>query len=307
MAVCGGLTSDELLEGTSPAESVSTAALGAWSEALCAAALGEKSGWAFDALERMVYNAMPACLQGNELAAFQRVNTLGCKVDESSCFHVADDHANRALNRLVRGYAALGSSCVTARADGASINLYMPGRYAVPVGDGLLVFNISVSAAGTSIAVHCRQEIRAAVKLRMPAWSRSTEVMINGAEIHEEVKDSMITADRTWHDGDTITLTFDAAVTVAEGHHQGRYVMRGPVLMALAAEENWQKALVSAANEDGRTVAVLDQVKAWKLKDGVPADIPVLPETANTPEKFQLVPYAKAAARIALFPGRKQA
>lgn len=306
-AVCGGLTSDELLEGASPVAAVSTAALGAWAEALCAAALGEKTGWAFDALERMAFNAMPACLHSDKLAAFQQVNTLHSESADCSCFHVESGHANRALIRLVRGYAALASACVTARADGASINLYMPGRYAVPVGDGALVLNVSVTAAGASVAVHCKQEMRAAVKLRMPGWSRSTDVMINGAENHEEVKDSVITFDRTWHDGDVITLTFEAAVTVAEGHHQGRYVLRGPVLMALAAGENWQKALVSAANEDGRTLAVLDQVQEWKVKDGAPADIPVLPETANTPEKFQLVPYAKASARIALFPGRKQA
>ncbi len=306
-AVCGGLTSDELLEGTSPAEIVSTAGLGAWMEALCAAAMGEKAGWAFDAVERMAYNAMPACLQGDQLAAFQRVNTLGGSMHAKAGFHVSDDHEHRALNRLVRGYAAMASSCVAACADGACINLYMPGRFAVPVGEGLLIFNISISAKGANITVHCRQETRAAVRLRIPSWSRNTEVLINGTHNHEEVKHNVIAFDRTWHDGDVITMAFDAAVTVVDGHHQGKYVMHGPVLMALPVENDWQKALVSAAKEDNHVVAVLDKVIEWKLKGDVPADIPVLPETANAPEKFQLVPYARAAARIALFPGRKQA
>ncbi len=306
-AICGGLTSDELLEGTSPAEAVSTAALGAWAEALCAAVMGEKSGWAFDALERMAYNAMPACLLGDKLAVFQRVNTLTGDVDAKACFHVSADHQNRALLRLVRGYAALASSCVTARMDGASINLYMPGRYAVPVGDGLMVFNISVSAKGANITVHCKQETRAAVRLRMPSWSRNTEVLINGADSHEDVKNGMITFGRTWHDGDVITLAFDAALTVADGHHQGKYVLRGPVLMALPAEDAWQKAFVSVGIEDNRVVATLDKVLEWKINGNTPADIPVLPETANAPEKCLLAPYARTAARIALFPGRKQA
>ena len=77
--------------------------------------------------------------------------------------------------------------------------------------------------------------------------------------------------------------------------------------MVLPAEESWQKAFVSVGAEDNRVVAVLDQVKEWKKKGSVPADIPVLPETAGAPEKHQLAPYAKTAARIALFPGRKQA
>ena len=306
-AVCGGLTSDELLEGTSPAEVISTAALGAWAEALCAAALAEKSEWAYDALERMAYNAMPACINGDELLAFQRVNALNEQVNTNQCFRVDADHAGRAMVRLSRGYAALASSVVTARADGACINLYMPGRYAVPMGEGLLIFNISVTAKGANITVHGREETRATVRLRMPAWSRSTEVMVNGADNHAEVKNGLMAFDRTWHDGDVITIAFTPEIKVADGHHQGKYVLRGPVLMALPAEEAWQKAFVAVAAEDNRVVALLDQVKEWKCKGNVPADIPVLPETVGAPEKHQLAPYAKTTARIALFPGRKQA
>lgn len=306
-AVCGGLTSDELIEGTSPAALVSTAALGAWAEALCAAALADGSDWAVEALERMAYNAMPACIQGEKLQAFQRVNNLTADVDANDGFCVAADHADRALVRLTRGYAALASSVVTARADGACVNLYMPGRYAVPVGEGLLIFNINVNAKGTTITVHSRQETRAAVRLRMPSWSRVTEVTVNGADNHEEVVNGMITFDRVWHEGDVISMTFAQEIKVVDGHHQGKYVLRGPVLMALQTNAAWQQAFVSAAMEDNHVVALLDQVREWKYKADVPADIPVLPETNGTPEKHQLVPYAKAAARIALFPGRKQA
>ena len=306
-AVCGGLTSDELLEGTSPAEAVSTAALGAWAEALCAAAMGDKSEWAFSALERMAYNAMPACLNGDKVAAFQRVNTLNGVQGEGFC--VSADHEERALIRLVRGYAALASTAVTATTEGANINLYMPGRYAVPVEDELLVFAMKASAKGADITVHCKQQTEATVRLRMPLWSRSTEVHVNGADNHQEVKNGMIAFDRTWHDGDVITLAFEPLLSVVDGHHQGKYVLRGPVLMALPVESAWQKAFVSAAVEENKVVATLDAVKEWKLRAGEPADIPVLPETVGAPEKLALAlaPYAKTAARIALFPGRKQA
>ena len=52
---------------------------------------------------------------------------------------------------------------------------------------------------------------------------------------------------------------------------------------------------------------VLDAVKEWRVKAGIPADVPVLPETAGAPAEKALVPYARTNARIALFPGRKQA
>lgn len=306
-AVCGGLTSDEMLEGTSPAAAVSTAALGAWAEAFVAAAMNDQADWAFNALERMAFNAMPACIQDDKLLAFQRVNTLSGEDAEDDCFFVSLDHAERALTRLVRGYAALASAVVTARADGASVNLYIPGRYAVPVEDELLILSIGASAKGANITVHCKKEVKAALRLRMPAWSRTTEVTLNGADHHLEVKAGVMTFDRTWHDGDVISLTFEQTLSVETGHHQGKYVLCGPVLMAAPAHEKWQAALVSAAQSDNRVVAELVPVQGWKQRGAKPADIPVLPEIDGDTFQQMLQPYAKTAARIALFPGRKQA
>lgn len=306
-AVCGGLTSDELLEGTAPSAVVSSAALGAWAEALCAAALNDKNEWAYAALERMAFNAMPASLQGDALAAFQRVNALNDKVDEAACFCLSDDHADRAVIRMARGYAALASSVVTAREDGADVNLYIPGRFAVPVEDELLILTMKASGKGAEITVHCKQETEATLRLRMPDWSRTTEVMVNGVDSHIEVKSGMMAFDRTWHDGDVMTLSFEQTLHVEDGHHQGKAIYRGPVLMALpVADDNWKQAFVAASEDENRVVAALAAVKEWKVKDGVPADLPVLPEAGETAE-FALAPYARTAARIALFPGRKQA
>lgn len=307
-AICGGLTSDELLEGTSPSAAVSTAALGAWAEALCAAAMGDKAEWAFSALERMAFNAMPACLVGEKLLAFQRVNSLVAECKAADCFSVSDDHEQRAMNRLVRGYAAMASSVITAWEDGACINLYMPGRYAVPVADELLILTVKASVNGANITVHCKVETEATLRLRMPAWSRNTEVMVNGAENHAEVKNGMMTFDRTWHDGDVISLSFEQTLSVADGHHQGKYVLRGPILMVLPVTgADWQKAFVSAAIDDNHVSATCADVKEWKSKDGIPADVPVLPETMGELKACSLAPYAKTPARISLFAGRKQA
>jgi len=118
----------------------------------------------------------------------------------------------------------------------------------------------------------------------------------------------MMTFDRTWHDGDVIALSYEQSLSVESGHHQGKYILRGPVLMALPADgDHWKKAFVSAAKEENTVRALLADVQEWKVKAGVPADVPVLPEPQGEAASFTLVPYARAAARIALFPGRKQA
>ncbi len=306
-AICGGLTSDEMLEGAAPTEAISTAALGAWAEALCAAAAGEKAEWAVEALERMAFNAMPACLVDEQLLPFQWVNTLAQAPSCKGCFFVANDHGDRALTRLVRGYAALASSAVMAREDGASINLYLPGRYAIPVDEEMLVFTVKAAVKGVHVTVHCKKEIEATIRLRMPAWSRNTEVSINGAESRGEAVNGMLNFDRTWNDGDVIALSFEQTISVEDGHHQGKCVRRGPVVMVMPVGDHWQEAFVSVSEQDSRVIACLDAIESWKAKGDLPADIPVLPETAGAPAEYALQPYAKTAARIALFPGRKQA
>lgn len=311
-AVCGGLTSDELLEGTSPAAAVSTAATGAWAEALCAAAMGSSSAWAWEAVERLVCNAMPACMNEGRVLPFQRVNVLSVNAGEQDCFHVAQDHAARALTRLARGWAAVMSSAVTACADGLAVNLYLPGRYAVPVGDGMLLLNIAVISGGKySITVHCKQEQRTMMRLRLPEWSRNVEIAVNGAESDagRECRAGTMNVERTWHDGDVVTVSQEQTLRVLDGHHQGKYVMQGPILMALpVVDDGWAKSLVSASSDENGVYALLDQVKDWKRHGDIPADVPVLPASSGSePARAALVPYAAAPSRIALFPRRKNA
>ncbi|MGN0793084.1 MAG: hypothetical protein ACI4MG_01275 [Aristaeellaceae bacterium] len=307
-AVCGGLTSDELLEGTSPSAPISTAAVGAWAEALCSAAMGQHAAWAWDAAERLALNAIPACLEEGGVLPFQRVNTLS-PVEEKDCFIVTPDHALRAMSRLSRGWAAILSCAVTACPDGLAVNLYLPGRYAVPVGEGMLMLNVAAHTGRCDISIHCKQPQKAQIRLRLPEWSRNIEIAVNGSvgDSGRECRSGTMSIDRTWNDGDVISVAMEESLRILDGHHQGCCVMRGATLMALpVTEDGWQRSLVSAACRDDQVVAVLDEVKDWRAPGGVPADVPVLPAASgNDAAEALLVPYAAAQSRIALFPRRK--
>lgn len=307
-AVCGGLTADELLEGASPASPVSTAALGAWAEALCSAAMSHDNAWAWDAAERIVLNGLPVCFSNGQVLPFQRVNTLGGDVKEEECFFVQEDHADRATNRLARGWAALYASAVTACPDGMSVNMFLPGRYAVPVGNGMLILSIQMADGRCTITMHCKQEQKAELRLRLPSWSRNIEVAVNGAmsDAGRECRSGVMTIDRVWHDGDNVSIMMAETLRVMDGYHQGHYVMNGAILMAMPADyDNWAVSFVGASMEDDGVYAVLDRAKEWKLKGHDPADIPVLPAASGAETfKVRLVPYASVDARIALFPGR---
>ncbi len=310
-AVCGALTADEMLEGTSPAAPISTASVGAWAEALSAAAMASQAEWAWNALEKFAMNAMPACISSGNLLPFQRVNTLGTETEARECLWIADHHEERAMTRFVRGCAAIASSAVTACPDGLYVNLYLNGRYAVPVGDQPLLLNMTGEGGKHTITVHCRQETRAIFRMRLPEWSRNVEIAVNGAESDagRECRAGWMNIDRKWHDGDVITVCMEQTLRVLDGHHQGKYVMQGPVLMAMPAEhDNWARSFVRAGQDEQGAYVMLDQVKEWKLSGHAPADIPVLPApSGNEPVRVSLVPYASGDARIALFPGRKDA
>lgn len=311
-AVCGGLTSGEMLEGASPAMPVSAAAIGAWAEALCCAAAGPKSAWAWEAVERIALNALPACIREDGIVGFQYVNTVSAEVGESNCFRQEADHDARALIRLARGCAAIVSGAVMACENGLTVNLYLPGKYAVLVGDSLMIVTITQQNSAYSIQVHCKQESRALVQLRVPSWAKHAEITVNGMESDAgtDCRDGMLKIDRVWHDGDVITVTLEKSLRVLDGHHQGKYVMQGPVLMAMECKPGtpWAKSFVSCTVEEGKVIAAVDSVKDWKLRNGIPADIPVLPAASgDETERVVLVPYAQTAARIALFPGRKNA
>lgn len=310
-AVCGGLTSDELLEGTSPSAAVSAAAVGAWAEALTAAASAMHGDWVWEALERIALNAVPAFITEEGVRPFQRVNTLKAECTDADCFRVTADHGKRALYRLARGCAALASGAVMARPDGFAVNMYIPGRYQVVVGDNALVLTLRKSEGKFSIAVSCKQEVKATASLRLPAWARNVEITVNGMEAGtgKDCSAVCMSIERTWHDGDEITVVLEETLRMLEGHHQGRYVLRGAKLMCLPVQDKaWAKCLVSVQDTEAGVVALVDDVADWKRKGDVPADVPVLPAASGKElTTVALVPYAEAAARIALFPGRKQA
>ena len=61
-AICGGLTANPMLAGGNPSTGIFNDTLGAWAEAFVCAGMGAHAVWAWDELERLVFNALPACV-----------------------------------------------------------------------------------------------------------------------------------------------------------------------------------------------------------------------------------------------------
>lgn len=299
-AVCGGITADETIGGRSPSCAVDAASLGAWAEALSACDTEET--WACEAVEALLENGLPATLNGEKLIPFQRVNSLAENCGTKDCYHVheGDEQVFRALNRLCRGYARAISSAVTVGPEGFSVNQYIDGRYAVPMADGPWVITVN----GGKVSISAKAPGKAAVRLRIPSWTKDACVTVNDEGGYEGKPGTWLTLERTWQDGDRVTLDFPKEITVADGYHQSLCVRYGAKVLAYApAMDAWNVALCAEpVLENGRVTAMVKRVPDWRKNGSVPGDLPVLPATEGEAFPVELIPYAEAPCRIALFP-----
>jgi uncharacterized protein len=79
------------------------------------------------------------------------------------------------------------------------------------------------------------------MQLRIPAWCREAVVFLNGKELRRENGGQVITIDRTWQNGDRLTIQFPMTITTSNWGRNSRAIERGPLVYALKLEENWTK------------------------------------------------------------------
>ena len=299
-AVCGGVTADETIGGRSPSCAVDAASLGAWAEAFAGA--DHEETWAYEALENLLENGLSAALNEGLLIPFQRVNGLSANCGTKDCYHVheGEEQVLRALNRLCRGYAKAACSAVTVSQHGLSVNLYIPGRYAVPLAEGTCVVTIEED----KIKFNAKKPVKAALRLRIPAWTEDACITVNDEGGQEGRAGSWLTIERTWQDGDVVKADFAKKITVSNGHHQSAFVRYGAKVMAyVPADDVWNVALCGMpVLENGQVVAEFKRVPDWRKRGGIPMDLPVLPVVEGESFRAVLTPYDEAPCRIALFP-----
>ncbi len=302
-AVCGGLTCDETLGGASPSAAVDAVALGAWAETFCAAGEMGKTDW--DALELMLENAMAKAVSGSQLHTLQRVNGLAADCGTAGVYHLGENREARAVARLLRGYAAAYSHAVTARKRGLDVNLYLPGRYVAGLDGSVIAVTIAGGEGRYTLTLHMKQDAKAALRLRIPAWTNDACVTVNDEGGDEGKPGTFLTLERTWHDGDVITCAYARTLRMLDGHHQSRCVMLGSTLMLMEAAPDtaWAMALTgdAALDAEGRVTCAAAPVQDWRKRGAIPADLPVLPKVTGEESTITLVPYASACG-IALFP-----
>lgn len=140
---------------------------------------------------------------------------------------------------------------------GPIINLYSKGTWTGKLANGteICLQQQTDYPVSERIEIKVRQTTPAdyTIRLRIPNWSHCTQLEVNGEKIG--VQPGVYAAiNRTWNDGDTISLRMDVRgrVITAPGSMNQKAVMRGPIVLAL----------------DNRFIAQ-DPINLWLHHDGM--------------------------------------
>lgn len=349
----GMFSADEHLAGRSPSQGTElcTVVETMYSLELALAITGDAV--LGDRLERIAFNALPAALTDDMWAHQynQQPNQVECSLHrqpwtsdgpESNLFGLEPNFRCCTAN-FHQGWPKFTNSLWMATADGGLAAMsYAPCTVHTVVRDVPMVVE-QVSdypfRQTVSITVKPQRALAFPLRLRMPAWSQDTRIMVNGKTI--KASSGFTTIERTWTSGDVIEIAFRAEVKAERGYNGAVSFSRGALVYALPIKENWVIWRKRGPTNDWQVypgsrwnlgieldepVAVSEQpigekpfagttpavqlslqaryVPAWKAEEGNAEPVPAKaePSADEVVKTITLVPYAGAKLRITAFP-----
>lgn len=306
----GAFSADPCLAGRDPARAVTLEALCAQIEAavddLCAT--GEAS--IADRLEKLFLNGLCDAFTDRGVRDLSPTNRLA---DDDSCeLHRPE---REQVSALLRAFYALRRSVWLAK-DDETVALMLPVDSGCVTRFGGVPVRLTAKCTGVwerkvTVLVESRQPARFGLQLRIPSYAEGAEVSVSGVSGREAVAGEVYALNRTFHNGDEITLTYHVTPRLEKGYRNSTSVWCGNQLMAFCMPETdmeWRYAYVEGANLTPCQQDQQPQVKMtacaapdWKEKGGfiMPPPQRVIAEQAY---ELTLLPFAGTDGRIAAFP-----
>jgi DUF1680 family protein len=138
-----------------------------------------------------------------------------------------------------RGLGMLSEWAVMTAADGLTLNWYGPSAFTahLPSGHKIRLEQETEFPANGMVRLHVTPEVAETftLRLRIPGWSRQTQVSVNGQRPANVSAGSYLLLNRTWQSGDVVEIDLDMRpwLWVGEREAQGSVSLyTGPILLA---------------------------------------------------------------------------
>lgn len=189
-----------------------------------------------DAIEQTFYNALLGSMRpdGSDWAKYTPLS--GQRLPGS-------EQCQMGLNCCVasgpRGLFAFPQSIVMQNKEGASVNFYVPGKYAFKTSKNKSVTLKQVTNYPKSGKIDIELEMAKAesmtLSLRIPKWNSQVKVSINGNSVENIASGNYLSINRNWNNEDKISIEFEMKGQLHTMGNNPEYfaITRGPVVLTM--------------------------------------------------------------------------
>ncbi len=260
--------------------------------------------WA-ERAEKVAFNGMPAGLTKdfkqyqyytlpNQVIAKRGPQHFNQEYDDGVC-QGPHSGCHCCCYNLHMGWPKFAQHAWMATADhGLAVVLYAPTEVTTPVqGQAVRITETTDYPFNDTISLHLKmaESLTFPLHLRIPAWSASPVVKVNG-ETQSEVKPGTFhVLNRTWKQGDVVSLTFPMSIKTVPGVLNTVSVERGPLVYALKLGEK-----LTPVNQEplGFHDLQCEATSAWnyalEINPAAPATSFRLEQSATLPRNPYLLP-----------------
>jgi uncharacterized protein len=170
-----------------------------------------------------------------------------------------------------RGFGMISEWALMSDADGLVLNWYGPSIMTAKMGEVPVRIeqNTDYPRGGrVMLRVEPQRATEFTLKLRIPHWSRDTQVAVNDQPVPDVKPGRHLDLRRTWHKGDAVAIDLDMSIRAWAGEREcaGKVALyRGPILLAYEAtrdarppELNLSSVMTKAAPADAESMVKVD-------------------------------------------------
>lgn len=216
-----------------------------------------------DYLEKIAYNALPTqhdydyttrqyFQQANQVEISHKVRNFFNDANAQLCYGVLTGYPCCTTN-MHQGWPKLVQNLWYATADnGLAAMIYTSSLVTAKVGDGTKITMIQKTDYPFDETIHFTvqtpNQVSFPFELRIPQWVERAHIRVNEEDWDSVDGNQIVAIDRTWSNGDTVTLHLPMDVRISRWAERSVGVERGPLVYALKINDQWEQKPAEEGN-----------------------------------------------------------